>query len=69
MAAHTDALLAILSICAPDRDTQALPTDAGVPAALASMETRITLGSTRCPAPLPGRDGWWLHAAAFEVPR
>jgi hypothetical protein len=39
VAAHTDALLgAILSLCAPDRDTQALPTDAGVPAALAAME-------------------------------
>ncbi len=39
VATHTEALLgAILSLCAPDRDTQALPTDAGVPAALAAME-------------------------------
>jgi hypothetical protein len=39
VAAHTEALLgAILPLCAPDRDTQALPTDAGVPAALAAME-------------------------------
>lgn len=39
VAAHAEALLgAILPLCAPDRDTQALPTDAGVPAALAAME-------------------------------